>query len=280
MQNFSNLNFGFYPTFSNDTQDIKDIKANENVLISSIVSHPLLYSIDKFKSPPQNAIVNCCYLIDDNPSGDFEEMANKVAFYNQNGWRFFELINGITFFVFSVSAFYYYFNGSFNILVPPQQSQSNSASYKVGDYKNSAINYDHDGFLLCDGRLISISTYSQLFSVIGSSFGGGYTTFALPDFRCRVFGGVGQGEGLSNRLLGQKIGSETHTLSIAEMPSHSHVSLAVAGSVPRLDLGKRDYPGGWSTLTERTSMEGGSKPHNNMQPTLFGGGVFIYSGVN
>lgn len=85
------------------------------------------------------------------------------------------------------------------------------------------------GFLLCDGTAISRGTFSSLFAVIGTSYGvgDGVTTFNLPDFRDRVALGVSVG-GLGGtrptaRALGASGGSESHTLSAAEMPAHNHV---------------------------------------------------------
>ncbi len=73
------------------------------------------------------------------------------------------------------------------------------------------------------GQLLAISQNTALFSLYGTTYGGdGITTFALPDLRGRVPKGVGQGPGLSDNDLGEQGGSETHTLTVNEMPSHSH----------------------------------------------------------
>ncbi len=86
----------------------------------------------------------------------------------------------------------------------------------------------------CNGQLISIASNTALFSLLGTQYGGdGRTTFALPDFRGRVPVGVGQGPGLSPVVIGEMSGSETRTMIITEMPSHTHtasVSVGVAGS--------------------------------------------------
>lgn len=159
-------------------------------------------------------------------------------------------------------------------------------SVNIGDYKYSTKTSDHNTWLICDGRTISRTTYSALFSIVGISFGGGdgSTTFNLPDFRGRVFGAVGQSSGLSNRILGDKIGSENHTLTINEMPSHHH-NLATGTGIGGTNGSN------WDANTEKAYIEfaasgrtiisntGGGQAHNNMQPTLFGGNVFIFSGV-
>ena len=89
------------------------------------------------------------------------------------------------------------------------------------------------GFLLCNGSALSRTTYSRLFSLIGITYGSGdnSTTFNLPDLRGRSPLGFGQGSGLTNRNLNDKVGAETHTLTTSEMPSHNHTaSSAAAGS--------------------------------------------------
>ncbi|CAF1301571.1 unnamed protein product [Adineta steineri] len=80
------------------------------------------------------------------------------------------------------------------------------------------------GWLSCDGNAISRLQYQNLFLVIGTIYGVGdhVTTFNLPDFRGRTLVGVGQGLTLTNRLLGQRFGTENHILSVNEMPAHSH----------------------------------------------------------
>jgi len=79
-------------------------------------------------------------------------------------------------------------------------------------------------WLLCDGSAISRNEYDQLFDLIGTTYGvgDGSSTFNLPDLRSRMIIGLGQGAGLTNRVLGATNGEETHTLTTAEMPTHNH----------------------------------------------------------
>lgn len=83
------------------------------------------------------------------------------------------------------------------------------------------------GWLLCDGVNTYGRTdpaYSALFAVIGTNYnaGNGSTTFGVPDLRARSPIGSGPGVGLTNRSLGTKVGTETHTLDIGQIPSHNH----------------------------------------------------------
>lgn len=80
------------------------------------------------------------------------------------------------------------------------------------------------GYLICDGSLVSRTTYARLYDSIGTAWGvgDGSTTFKLPDLRGRVTLGVGTGSSLTARTLAAIGGTETHTLTTSEMPSHTH----------------------------------------------------------
>ncbi|MEM1162897.1 MAG: tail fiber protein [Pseudomonadota bacterium] len=94
----------------------------------------------------------------------------------------------------------------------------------IGEVMMFTGNYCPRGYMDADGRLLSIGEHSTLFSILGTTFGGdGRTTFALPDLRGRMAIGHGYGPGLTDRRMGQKAGTETTTLTNAQMPSHSHV---------------------------------------------------------
>jgi microcystin-dependent protein len=80
-----------------------------------------------------------------------------------------------------------------------------------------------DGWLLCDSAAVSRITYAALFAAIGTTYGGGNgsTTFNVPDMRGRVPAGRDAGQSEFNSL-GEAGGAKTHTLTSAEMPSHTH----------------------------------------------------------
>lgn len=118
------------------------------------------------------------------------------------------------------------------------------------------------GYLMCNGDAVNRTTYADLFAVIGTSFGSGdgSTTFNVPDMRGRAPIGVGTGTGLTARAMGATVGAETHTLTEAEMPAHTH-SLGVNAAGSGIESGG-EFGTGSSGST------GGGGAHNNMQPSL------------
>jgi len=123
------------------------------------------------------------------------------------------------------------------------------------------------GWLDCDGSAISRSTYAALFTALGTTWGAGdgSTTFNLPDLRGRTAIGAGTGSGLSARTLGATGGAETHTLTVAEMPSHSHNAYASDTPNPNhYGIPRYDQEAGITTVGIQPTGGGGS--HNNMQP--------------
>lgn len=90
---------------------------------------------------------------------------------------------------------------------------------------------------LCNGDLMSINSYPQLFSLIGTTYGGnGKTTFAVPDMRSRLPIGSGTGTSMTTRVVGQAVGVEAVILSAANLPAHRHgmnvVNVPATASLP------------------------------------------------
>ncbi len=97
----------------------------------------------------------------------------------------------------------------------------------LGEVKLFAGNFAPRGWALCQGQLLPIAQNQALFSILGTIYGGdGRTTFALPDLRGRVPVGTGNGPGLSPSIIGRKGGSETQTLTVLNLPPHSHTTQA------------------------------------------------------
>lgn len=165
----------------------------------------------------------------------------------------------------------------------------------VGDTKFSAVNKDHIGWLKCDGRALQVTDYYFLWQVIGYSFGSNTSNdFNLPNPAGRVPGVIGAGSGLTARSLGDTLGEETHVLTVAEMPTHSHGVTDPGHTHTYLGVNSQSAASGGDNVAENSprptettgsnttgisiNNTGGSNAHNNMQPTLFMGNMFIYSG--
>lgn len=131
------------------------------------------------------------------------------------------------------------------------------------------------GWALCNGQLLPINQNQALFSLLGTTFGGdGRVNFALPDLRGRVPIHVGNGH-----TLGERGGAQTHTLSIAELPAHTHPVRASSNegdsSVPTSRLPASApvdlyaAPGNGVALAGgMVTSTGGNQAHLNMQPFL------------
>jgi microcystin-dependent protein len=133
------------------------------------------------------------------------------------------------------------------------------------------------GWALCNGQLLPINQNQALFSLLGTTFGGdGRVNFALPDLRGRTPIHVG-----GSHTLGERGGEQAHTLSITEIPTHTHVvaasSVATGGSAtPNGNfLGGANNAYHAPTNANLTTMNpgtvtntGGSQAHLNMQPFL------------
>lgn len=93
----------------------------------------------------------------------------------------------------------------------------------IGTIKLFGFNFAPRGWAFCEGQILPINQYTALFSLLGTTYGGdGRTTFGLPDLRGRVPINQGTGPGLSNRKIGQHSGTETNTLTLAQLPQHAH----------------------------------------------------------
>jgi microcystin-dependent protein len=185
----------------------------------------------------------------------------------------------------------------------------------VGDTKLSLVSVDHLGWLICDGRTLNIADFQFLYNVVGSTYGGTSTTFNLPNPAGRVLGVIGSGATLTTRAFGASVGTETHTLITGEMPIHLHTitdpththgvtdpghqhsyvnqpntadpatSLTTMGVADNANVTQQTGSSttglsvnSASTGITQTNNTGGSLPHNNMQPTLFVGNMFVYCG--
>jgi microcystin-dependent protein len=147
----------------------------------------------------------------------------------------------------------------------------------LSEIRMMSFGFPPKGWALCDGALLPINQNQALFSLLGTTFGGnGQTNFALPDLRARVPIHTGSGHS-----LGERAGEQAHTLSIAELPTHTHImqgsSADANTTVPTNNLLARTTASNVyrDTLSNATALNaatvlntGGSQAHLNMQPSL------------
>jgi len=146
----------------------------------------------------------------------------------------------------------------------------------LGEIRWVGFNFAPRGWATCDGQIMSIAQNTALFSLLGTTYGGnGQTTFALPDMRGRAPVHPGQGPGLSPRDLGEVGGTETVTLTLSEMPLHSHTLAGHTHDIPPLPVEVRASsfgatqasPGG-NVLAKATIAQGGGlTPITNIYST-------------
>ena len=147
----------------------------------------------------------------------------------------------------------------------------------VGEIRMFAGNFAPAGWMFCEGQLLPISENETLFNLIGTTYGGdGQSTFALPDLRGRI--PIHQGNGF---ILAETGGAEEITLTIQQIPAHSHPALAstsIANDVnattkllaqaSTFDPYNVSIPPATPMASQAISPVGGSQPHTNFQPYL------------
>jgi microcystin-dependent protein len=143
----------------------------------------------------------------------------------------------------------------------------------VGEIAIVPFNFAPTGWAFCNGQLLSISSNTALFSLLGTTFGGnGTTNFALPNLQGRFPMHVGNGH-----VLGELSGAETHTLIVSEIPPHSHVLMADSGN------GTSDTPTGLLNAKNPAGIpQYGANAVANMSPGAIAnaGGGFPHSILN
>jgi len=146
----------------------------------------------------------------------------------------------------------------------------------VGEIRMFAGNFAPAGWMFTEGQLLPISEYETLFNLIGTTYGGdGQSTFALPDLRGRVPLHFGNGF-----TLAETGGVETVTLTVSQIPAHSHPFLAstnVATVQPPTNSVLAQSTVAKMYIQDTADQQlapnaigstGGSQPHNNFQPYL------------
>jgi microcystin-dependent protein len=142
------------------------------------------------------------------------------------------------------------------------------------------------GYLFCQGQSLSTTTYGNLFNAIGYAYGGSGSSFTLPNLQNRV--PVGKGPDAEFDTLGETGGAKTHTLTTAEMPSHSHTGTTSTngehvhgiasgynvqnggndGAANGSFIGRTTAAAGNHSHSFTTAATGGGGAHNNLQPYI------------
>jgi microcystin-dependent protein len=156
----------------------------------------------------------------------------------------------------------------------------------IGEIRAFTFGYAPREWLACEGQLLPIQQYQQLFAVIGTTYGGdGQRSFVLPDLRAKAPMAAGQGPGLRVYDVGESEGVQAVTLSEATVPPHQHSLQAFearSGNVstpsPKTALANSSPGFAYDTATPSppaimdqnsiTPAGGGPLPHENMMPTL------------
>ncbi|MGO9960808.1 MAG: phage tail protein [Solirubrobacteraceae bacterium] len=146
----------------------------------------------------------------------------------------------------------------------------------IGEIRIFGGNFAPTGWALCNGQLMAIDEFAALFALIGTTYGGdGQQTFALPNLQGRV--PVHQGSGY---VMGQLGGVESVTLTVAQIPVHTHVAVASTLTGDQAGPGSHLPAAGaqisrYTTAAPATAMNAGSvgpagssQPHENRQPFL------------
>jgi microcystin-dependent protein len=148
----------------------------------------------------------------------------------------------------------------------------------LSEIRMMSFSFPPKGWALCNGQLLPINQNQALFSLLGTTYGGdGRVTFGLPDLQGRTPIHMGSGH-----ALGERGGEQAHTLSIAEIPTHTHTASATSnvavntsnpGNASLLAQSSGQFLYGAASnliamATNALSTTGGSQAHLNMQPFL------------
>lgn len=158
----------------------------------------------------------------------------------------------------------------------------------LGEIRAVAFSFAPANWAICDGSLLQVRSNTALFALLGSQYGGdGVNTFALPDLRGRAIVDAGAGSGLSPYTPGTMTGTAAVTLTLAQMPVHTHTLSSSVNVNPQ--LGNSNSPGGnylsdsadpqygptagTATMAANSvkgsgGMMGGNQAHENRQPFL------------
>ena len=162
----------------------------------------------------------------------------------------------------------------------------------IGEVKTFGFYFSPIGYDYCKGQMYSISQYTALFSLIGTTYGGdGVQTFQLPDLQGRIPVGQGQGPGLPDYSMGENGGSVSVSLTTSNMPAHvhtlnsMHVQIKASNANADESAAANGFPGsassnvytsmpdanvftGGTEISGSTDLSGAGYPFSNVNPYL------------
>jgi microcystin-dependent protein len=157
----------------------------------------------------------------------------------------------------------------------------------IGEIRMCGFGFAPVNWALCNGQSMAISQFDALYALIGTTYGGdGQTTFNLPNLQSRICVNQGQGNGLSNYIIGQLGGTESVTLLLQNLPQHNHTLSAsnsivttnlpagnLTGTGPTTPAAQNFYTTGSPSQTGNmapttVTNSGSSLPHENRMPSL------------
>ena len=166
-----------------------------------------------------------------------------------------------------------------------------------------AGNFAPRGWMLCQGQLLSISQWTAVFALVGTTYGGnGQTTFGIPDFRGRIPLGTGTGAGLPSVDLGEMAGVQNTTLILPNLPMHNHTLTGTLTAKANNNVGglstdpTNRYLGGAANYTSdsgditvmnagtllstlQVGINGSNTPFSNQSPFLGINYIFCVEGI-
>ncbi|MCW2855300.1 MAG: phage Tail Collar domain protein [Marmoricola sp.] len=159
----------------------------------------------------------------------------------------------------------------------------------IGEIRAASFGFPPKGWALCNGQVLPINQNQALFSLLGTQYGGdGRTTFALPNLQGQTPLHMGQDPAGASYVIGQRGGEATHTLTVAELPAHTHpASAAAAGTTgsPQGAVWAAGTKPAYAALPNTAmapnalSSTGGSQPHENRQPYLVVNHIIALQGI-
>ena len=158
----------------------------------------------------------------------------------------------------------------------------------VGEIRLMSFSFPPKGWAPCNGQLMQINQNAALYALLGTKYGGdGQTTFGLPDMRGRTPIHAGNGH-----TLGESGGETSHTLSAAELPTHSHAVNTQTSANGGIATPLENFLGGANNAyaapngnlvalrADTVTSTGGTQAHENMQPYLSLSYCIALQGIN